>query len=67
MKYSPYTTQLTFKKKPFSVTIHPRPEDQFDVEIVGFKGSMSGEDWQALRHYLREEGYLDAAREFCEQ
>ena len=67
MKYNYYTTQLTFKKKPFSITIHPKSEDQFDVEIVGFNGSMSGEDWQALRHYLREEGYLEAAREFCEQ
>jgi hypothetical protein len=36
----------------------------FDIEI-GCKSRICGDDFQALKRYLDEEGYFEAAREWC--
>lgn len=60
-----FTTKIWFKNQEFKVTIIPKALDQFDVEISNFKGALCGDDWVALRHYLREEGFLEEAQKFC--
>jgi hypothetical protein len=57
-----YSTTLTFKKRQFQVFIKPYGEG-FDLEIRT-KKPLSGEDFQALKHYLIEEGYVDAAKDW---
>ena len=36
----------------------------FDIELACTQ-RITGEDFQALKMYLEEEGYFDAAREWC--
>jgi hypothetical protein len=38
--------------------------DGFDIEL-GSKKRISGDYFQALKQYLEEEGYFEAAREWC--
>lgn len=56
-----YDTQIKFKNRNFKLNILPKDNDGFDLEME-FKGSLSGEDFQDLRKYLIDEGYVDAAR-----
>lgn len=56
-----YNTKLTFKGRYFNVGIRPVGSDGYDIE-VRVKGPLSGDDFQALRQYLDQEGYLEAAR-----
>lgn len=58
-----YCTKLTLNDKHYEVTILPNKSDGFDLEVVT-KGSICGEEFQVLRKYLIEEGYIDAAKEF---
>jgi hypothetical protein len=62
VKNNTYRTKLTFKGRHFDVGIRPVDSEGYDIE-VGVKGSLSGDDFQALRQYLDSEGYLEAARE----
>ena len=39
------------------------PQYSCDLEVTGWKGKMSGEDYQALKSYLRAEGYIEQAYE----
>ena len=45
------------------VGIKPLDTDGYDIELRS-KERISGDEFQALRHYLEEEGYLDAARKY---
>lgn len=56
-----YTTNIKFKNRNFKLNILPKNYDGFDLEIE-LKGSLSGQDFQELRKYLIDEGYVDAAR-----
>jgi hypothetical protein len=56
-----YTTNIKFKNRNFKLNILPKNFDGFDLEIE-LKGSLSGQDFQELRKYLIDEGYVDAAR-----
>jgi len=56
-----YTTKLTFKGLSLEVGIQPVGSDGFDLEIRS-RHSLSGEYFQALRKYLIDEGYVDAAK-----
>lgn len=56
-----YAIQIKFKNRNFKLNILPKDNDGFDLEME-FKGSLSGEDFQDLRKYLVDEGYVDAAR-----
>jgi len=58
-----YTTKLTFKGIELKVGIQPVGSDGFDLEIRS-KKSLSGDYFQALRNYLVEEGYVDAAKDW---
>lgn len=60
-----YYTKLTFKGRPFNIGIKPVDYDGYDIE-VRVKGPLSGDDFQALRQYLDNEGYLEMAREFID-
>ena len=62
VKNNTYRTKLTFKGRNFDVGIRPVDTEGYDIE-VGVNGSLSGDDFQALRQYLDSEGYLEAARE----
>jgi hypothetical protein len=62
-KNNTYNTKLTFKGRYFDVGIRPVDSDGYDIE-VRVKGTLSGDDFQALRKYLDEEGYLEAARDY---
>lgn len=63
MNKNTYYTQLTFKGRHFEIGICPVNDGGFDIE-VRVKGSLSGDDFQALRKYLDDEGYLEVASEF---
>ena len=63
VKNNTYRTKLTFKGRQFDVGIRPVDSEGYDIE-VGVKGTLSGDDFQALRQYLDSEGYLEAAREY---
>lgn len=39
-------------------------EDGFDIELAT-KQRISGDYFQALKKYLEEEGYFEAAKEWC--
>jgi hypothetical protein len=56
-----YAIHIKFKGRNFKLNILPKKHDGFDLEME-FKGSLSGEDFQDLRKYLVDEGYVDAAR-----
>lgn len=63
--------KLKFRGKTFGVVIIPRisqtmgkePQYSCDIEVTGWKGIMSGEDYQALKKYLKDEGYFEQAYE----
>lgn len=59
-----YNTKLSYKHRYFDVGIRPVGNDGYDIE-VRVKGPLSGDDFQGLRRYLESEGYLDAAKNFC--
>lgn len=62
---------LKFRGKTIGVVIIPRmsqtmgktPQYSCDIEITGWKGQMSGEDYQSLKKYLKDEGYFEQAYE----
>lgn len=56
-----YAINIKFKNRNFKLNILPKEKDGFDLEME-VKGSLSGEDFQDLRKYLLDEGYVDAAR-----
>jgi hypothetical protein len=58
-----YYTRLTFKGIKCEIRLIPR-EEGFDIELAS-KQRISGDYFQALRTYLEEEGYFEAAREWC--
>ena len=62
-KNNTYNTKLTFKGRYFDVGIRPVEDGGYDIE-VRVKGSLSGDDFQALRQYLDSEGYLEAATDY---
>lgn len=59
-----YYTRLTFKGISCELRLIPNG-DGFDIEITS-KKRISGNYFQALRKYLDEEGYFEAAREWCD-
>lgn len=68
--------KLKFCGKTIGVVIIPRlsqtmgkePSYSCDIEVTGWKGKMSGDDYQALKNYLKAEGYIEQAYEvFNEQ
>jgi hypothetical protein len=62
-KDNTYYTKLTFKERYFDIGIRPVGSDGYDIE-VRVKGQLSGDDFQALKQYLDNEGYLEAARNY---
>jgi hypothetical protein len=60
---STYYTKLSYKDRYFDIGIKPLKNDGYDIE-VRVKGRLSGDDFQGLRKYLDEEGFLEAARNF---
>jgi hypothetical protein len=60
---STYYTKLAFKGRHFDIGITPVDYDGYDIE-VRVKGPLSGDDFQALRKYLDNEGYFEMARNF---
>lgn len=60
-----YYTRLTFKGIKCEIRLIPRNEG-FDIELAA-KKRISGDYFQALKTYLEEEGYFEAAREWCEK
>jgi hypothetical protein len=56
-----YAINIKFKNRNFKLNILPKSYDGFDLEME-LKGSLSGQDFQELRKYLVDEGYVDAAR-----
>ena len=61
--------KLKFRGKTIGVVIIPQlsqtmgkePSYSCDIEVTGWKGKMSGDDYQALKNYLKAEGYIDEA------
>jgi len=60
---STYYIKLTFKGRHFDIGITPVDNNGYDIE-VRVKGSLSGDDFRALRKYLDSEGYFETANEF---
>lgn len=58
-----YYTKLKFKGKNLEIGIRPVGSDGYDIELRS-KERISGDEFQTLRKYLEEEGYLEAARDF---
>jgi len=63
--------KLRFRGKTIGVVIIPRmtqtkgktPPYSCDLEITGWKGKMGAEDFQSLKKYLKDEGYMEQAYE----
>jgi hypothetical protein len=63
--------KLRFRGKTIGVVIIPRmtqtkgkmPSYSCDLEITGWKGKMGAEDFQSLKKYLKDEGYMEQALE----
>ena len=63
--------KLRFRGKTIGVVIIPRmtqtkgkaPTYSCDLEITGWKGKMAAEDFQSLKKYLKDEGYMEQAYE----
>jgi len=63
--------KLRFRGKRIGVVIIPRitqtkgkePTYACDLEITGWKGKMCAEDFQSLKKYLKDEGYIEQAYE----
>ena len=63
--------KLKFRGKTIGVVIIPRrtqtkgnePTYTCDLEITGWKGKMCAEDFQSLKKYLKDEGYMEQAYE----
>lgn len=61
--------KLKFRGKTIGIVIIPRlsqtmgkkPMLSCDIEVTGWKGKMSGDDYQTLKNYLRDEGYFEQA------
>lgn len=58
-----YYTRLAFKGIQCDIRLIPHG-DGFDIEIAS-KKKITGDYFQSLRKYLEEEGYFEAAREWC--
>ena len=63
--------KLRFRGKTIGVVIIPRMTQtkgkvhsySCDLEITGWKGKMCAEDFQSLKKYLKDEGYMEQAYE----
>jgi hypothetical protein len=55
-----YTTTITFNKKTYKIGIRTNGQG-YDLEIKT-KSRLSGNEYQKLKKYLEDEGYVDAAR-----
>ena len=63
--------KLRFRGKTIGVVIIPRMTQtkgkahsySCDLEITGWKGKMVAEDFQSLKKYLKDEGYIEQAYE----
>jgi len=61
--------KLRFRGKRIGVVIIPcitqakgkEPTYSCDLEITGWKGKMDAEDFQSLKKYLKDEGYMEQA------
>ncbi len=58
-----FYTRLRFKNKHYEIRLIPCGEG-FDIELK-CTSRISGDEFQALRLYLEEEGYFEAAKEWC--
>ena len=58
-----YYIRLTFKGIHCEIRLIPHG-DGFDIELAS-KQRISGDYYQALKMYLEEEGYFEAAQEWC--
>ena len=69
---TPYRTKLTFNKKEFTVFVKINQIDSEDEEYhydleLRTKDRISGDEFQKLRMYLEEEGYIDQAIEYYQK
>lgn len=55
-----YYTCITLNRKKYDVTIYPKGQG-YDLEIKT-KGRFSGNQYQQLKKYLEDEGYIEEAR-----
>lgn len=67
-----YKTSLTFNNKFFTVfvTINDHEEDDGDYHYnleLRTKEKISGDEFQKLKKYLEDEGYIDAAIAYYER
>jgi len=64
----PFKTELTFNKKKFIIFIkindlESEEEYHYDIEIR-VKERITGDEFQKLKKYLEDEGYIDSAIEY---
>ena len=58
-----FYTRIRFKNKHYEIRLIPNKEG-FDIELK-CTSKISGNEFQALKNYLIEEGYFEAAHEWC--
>lgn len=64
MKMSkPYRINLSIDKKGYDITITPHKDEGFDLDIKT-PHPMSGDEFQALRKYMEDEGYFEEASQY---
>lgn len=64
MNNNVYTVNIQFKNQKYEIAIIPYKErEHFDLHIKTNK-VLSGDDFQALKNYLIEEGYVAEAYEW---
>lgn len=69
MLIHPYKTSLTFNKKHFTVFIKINQLEVFDDDYhydieIRTKDRITGDEFQKLKKYLENEGYIDEAIEY---
>jgi hypothetical protein len=56
-----YFKKIKFKDKLFDIKIKTKDDGGYDLEI-GTTARLSGDEFQALRNYLEEEGFIEQAK-----
>lgn len=67
----PYKTNLTFNKKQFTIFVKinqiENDDDGYHYDLeIRTKEKLSGDEFQKLKKYLEDEGYIDQAIEYYE-
>jgi hypothetical protein len=66
----PYKINITFNKKKYEIIIHIKDREDkeyhYDMELMT-SDRISGDEFQKLKKFLEDEGYIDEAIKYYEK